>query len=121
MAVSYVIAALILIIVAQSAALLVLARGRGGALAEAEDQTQRQVDCRAVVHDLNNVLSVILNYSSFVLEDLPADDPSREDVVEIRRAALSAGFLAHSLGGRQGPPDVPARLGRAPRKRRAAA
>ena len=121
MAGAYVIAALVLIVVAQGAALLVLARARAGALRQAEEQAKSQVECRAVVHDLNNVLSVILNYASFVLEDLPINDPSREDVAEIRRAALSAGFLTDSLGGRQGPPDVPARLERAPEKRRAAA
>ena len=121
MAGASVIAALVLIIVAQGAALLVLARARAGALRKAEEQAKSQVECRAAVHDLNNVLSVILNYASFVLEDLPVDNPSREDVAEIRRAALSAGFLTDALGGRQGPPDAPARLGRAPRKRRAAA
>jgi light-regulated signal transduction histidine kinase (bacteriophytochrome) len=121
MAGAYMIALLIVIVVAQGAALVVLARARASALRQVEEQATSQVECRAVVHDLNNVLSVILNYATFVLEDLPVDDPSREDVAEIRRAALSAGFLTHSLGGRQGPPDVPERVGRAPGKRRAAA
>jgi signal transduction histidine kinase len=42
------------------------------------------------VHDLNNQLAVILNYTSFVLEDTPADDPRREDLLEIQRATQRA-------------------------------
>jgi signal transduction histidine kinase len=45
---------------------------------------------REAVHDLNNQLAVILNYTSFVLEDTPADDPRREDLLEIQRAAQRA-------------------------------
>jgi hypothetical protein len=42
---------------------------------------------RKAVHDLNNQLAVILNYTSFVIEDTPADDPRRPDLLEIRQAA----------------------------------
>ena len=45
---------------------------------------------REAVHDLNNQLAVILNYASFVLEDTPAGDPRRDDLVEIQRAAQRA-------------------------------
>jgi two-component system, cell cycle sensor histidine kinase and response regulator CckA len=45
---------------------------------------------REELHDLNNQLAVILNYAAFVLEDTPADDPRREDLLEIRRAAEKA-------------------------------
>jgi signal transduction histidine kinase len=45
---------------------------------------------REAVHDLNNQLAVILNYTSFVLEDTPADDSRREDLLEIQRAAERA-------------------------------
>ena len=45
---------------------------------------------REAVHDLNNQLAVILNYTSFVLEDTPADDPRRDDLLEIQRAAKRA-------------------------------
>ena len=45
---------------------------------------------RETGHDLNNQLAVILNYASFVLEDTPADDPRREDLLEIQRAAQRA-------------------------------
>jgi signal transduction histidine kinase len=45
---------------------------------------------REAVHDLNNHLAVILNYANFVIEDTPADDPRREDLLEIQRAAQRA-------------------------------
>jgi signal transduction histidine kinase len=45
---------------------------------------------REAVHDLNNQLAVILNYASFVLEDTAPDDPRREDLLEIQRAAKRA-------------------------------
>jgi two-component system, cell cycle sensor histidine kinase and response regulator CckA len=45
---------------------------------------------REELHDLNNQLAVILNYAAFVLEDTPAGDPRREDLLEIRRAAEKA-------------------------------
>src|SRR5690606_7762377 len=39
-----------------------------------------------VAHDFNNLLSVILSYTSMILQDLPADDPMRDDLQEMRRA-----------------------------------
>jgi two-component system, cell cycle sensor histidine kinase and response regulator CckA len=45
---------------------------------------------RKAVHDLNNQLAVILNYTNFVIEDTPADDPRREDLLEVQRAAQRA-------------------------------
>jgi len=45
---------------------------------------------RKAVHDLNNQLAVILNYATFVIEDTPADDPRREDLLEIKHAAERA-------------------------------
>ena len=45
---------------------------------------------REALHELNNHLAVILNYTVFVLEDTPDDDPRREDLLEIRRAAEQA-------------------------------
>ncbi|HKP20701.1 MAG TPA: hypothetical protein VJT68_04250 [Thermoleophilaceae bacterium] len=49
---------------------------------------------RKAVHDLNNQLAVILNYANFVIEDTPADDPRREDLLEIQRAAKRARDVA---------------------------
>ena len=45
---------------------------------------------REAIHDLNNQLAVILNYANFVLEDTPASDPRREDLLEIQAAAKRA-------------------------------
>ena len=45
---------------------------------------------RKAVHDFNNQLAVILNYTNFVIEDTAADDPRREDLLEIQRAAERA-------------------------------
>ena len=45
---------------------------------------------REDLHDLNNQLAVILNFAAFVIEDTPADDPRRDDLIEIRRAAEKA-------------------------------
>jgi two-component system cell cycle sensor histidine kinase/response regulator CckA len=52
---------------------------------------------RDIAHDLNNQLAVILNYASFLLEDV--DDPQRmhEDVTEIRNAAERARDLTQQL------------------------
>jgi two-component system, cell cycle sensor histidine kinase and response regulator CckA len=52
---------------------------------------------RGIAHDLNNQLAVIVNYASFVLDDL--DDPQRmhEDVAEIRNAAERARDLTQQL------------------------
>ena len=50
-----------------------------------------------VAHDFSNLLAVILNYSSFVHDDLPTGDPRREDVAEIKQAAERARDLTHQL------------------------
>src|SRR5207245_1990057 len=40
-----------------------------------------------VAHDFNNLLTVITSYSDLVLEDLAPDDPTRDDIAQIRKAA----------------------------------
>ncbi len=50
-----------------------------------------------IAHDFNNLLAVILNYASFVREDLPAGDSIRGDVEEIERAAERAAALTRQL------------------------
>jgi two-component system, cell cycle sensor histidine kinase and response regulator CckA len=50
-----------------------------------------------VAHDFNNLMSVILSYSSWLTEDLKQGDPMREDVMEIRRAAERATDLTRQL------------------------
>ena len=126
-AVSYVIVALSLIVVAQSAALLVLARAWRAARRRAGERARQRAEARSIAHDLNNLLAVILNYASFVLGDLAPDDRRREDVAEIRRAAEQAGVLSHALlgvtrGEEPAPPhqsqDAPARPTPTPREPR---
>lgn len=60
---------------------------------------------REAVHDLNNQLAVILNYTSFVLEDTPADDPRRDDLLEIQRAAKRARDVTLQLLAQPPEPD----------------
>ena len=50
-----------------------------------------------VAHDFNNILSVIRNYSEFVIEDLPEGDPKREDLEEIQKATHRASDLVRQL------------------------
>ena len=49
---------------------------------------------REAVHDLNNQLAVILNFTTFVLEDTPDDDPRRADLLEVQRTARRARDVA---------------------------
>ena len=60
-----------------------------------------------VVHDLNNVLTVISGRAEILLDVLPSDHPAREDVVQIRRAGRDAIRIAARLSP-GGPPDPPA-------------
>ena len=50
-----------------------------------------------VAHDFNNLLTVILSYSSLLIEDWPADHPDRDDVDQIRKAAEGASGLTRQL------------------------
>jgi signal transduction histidine kinase len=50
-----------------------------------------------VAHDFNNLLTVITSYSDLLLEDLGPDDPKRDDVGEIRKAAQGAAALTRQL------------------------
>src|SRR5437870_7550100 len=49
-----------------------------------------------VAHDFNNLLTVITSYSALLLEDLGSDDPKRDDVDQIRKAAEGAAALTRS-------------------------
>ncbi len=50
-----------------------------------------------IAHDLNNMLTAIVGYSTFVEQGLAGDAPARADVREIRRAADRSAALTRSL------------------------
>ena len=60
---------------------------------------------RQAVHDLNNQLAVILNFTTFVLEDTAVDDPRREDLLEVLHAAERARDVALELLAKTPPAD----------------
>jgi signal transduction histidine kinase len=45
---------------------------------------------RTFVHDMKNYLGIVIGYSNLVLDDMPADDPRRADIEEIRQAGENA-------------------------------
>ncbi|MGH7504023.1 MAG: ATP-binding protein, partial [Longimicrobiales bacterium] len=50
-----------------------------------------------VAHDFNNLITAILGYTAFIQTELPEDDPLRDDVAEIGRAANRAANLTQQL------------------------
>jgi len=50
-----------------------------------------------VAHDFNNLLTVITSDSDLVYQDLPPDDPRRDDVDQVRKAADGAAALTRQL------------------------
>jgi len=51
-------------------------------------------------HDFNNILTIILGYTSMLLRTLPAEDASREAITEIQKAAERGRKLTQDLAGR---------------------
>jgi two-component system, cell cycle sensor histidine kinase and response regulator CckA len=50
-----------------------------------------------VAHDFNNQLTSIIGYTDLLLSEMPADDPARLDLLEIRRAAERAHMVTRHL------------------------
>ncbi len=50
-----------------------------------------------IAHDFNNLLSVILNFTGFALDALPAGDPVAEDLAEVKAAAERGAALTRQL------------------------
>jgi hypothetical protein len=55
--------------------------------------------CRGIAHDFNNLLSVVLAQCDYMSEKLPEKDPVRDDLEEIREAAVRGASLARQLRG----------------------
>ena len=55
------------------------------------------------VHDMKNMLGIIIGYSNLLLDEIPADDPKRPDVEEIRKAGERALVILDTW--KPAPPD----------------
>ena len=53
-----------------------------------------------LLHEFNNHLSVIIGFCDLLLNDLPADDPKRADVLEMRKAGDAARALLPKFSNR---------------------
>ena len=47
-------------------------------------------DDRKFVHDMKNLMGIVIGYSNLLLHEMTPDDPKRPDLDEIRRAGESA-------------------------------
>ena len=54
-------------------------------------------DQRLFVHDIKNLLGIIIGYSSMLLDEMPVGDPRRADLDEIRKAGEGAVALVETL------------------------
>ena len=45
---------------------------------------------RKFVHDMKNLIGIIIGYSNLLLDEMPAGDPKRSDLDEIRKAGEGA-------------------------------
>ena len=51
---------------------------------------------RKFVHDMKNMLNIVIGYSNLLFDEIPPGDPKRDDVDEIRKAGESALALLNS-------------------------
>ena len=54
---------------------------------------------RKFVHDMKNMLGIVIGYSNLLLDDMAADDPRRADVDEILKAGEQAVTLLEAWSG----------------------
>lgn len=54
---------------------------------------------RKFVHDMKNMLGIVIGYSNLLIDEMPAGDPKRGDVDEIRKAGEGALALLDSWAG----------------------
>jgi signal transduction histidine kinase len=47
-------------------------------------------DQRIFVHDMKNLLGIIIGYSTLLIDEIPESDPHRADLDEIRKAGEGA-------------------------------
>lgn len=47
-------------------------------------------DDRKFVHDMKNMLGIVIGYANLLLDEIPAEDPKRTDIDEIRKAGENA-------------------------------
>ncbi|MEO6601239.1 MAG: response regulator [Polyangiaceae bacterium] len=50
-----------------------------------------------IAHDFNNLLTVILSYTTLILEDIDAGEQNRDDILQVRRAGERATELTQQL------------------------
>jgi len=77
------------------------------------DGAKSEEETRMVIHDLRNLLAVILNYSELVAEETSDPVAVRADIHEIKHAAERAIALTeqlprHPLAGRESKPPAAA-------------
>ena len=70
-----------------------------------------------VAHDFNNLLTAILGYSDLMLDDVPKEDPLRQDLEEIQVGRRARGGADAAAAGVQPAADAAA-AGRRPQHAR---
>lgn len=61
------------------------------------DQPDRETD---LLHQFKNHLAIVVGFCDLLVDELPASDPKRGDILEIHRAARAAMALVPELARR---------------------